>query len=272
MSKAPAMQFYWNDYLRDTRILTPATRGLWVDMLGFMWYAEERGKLQGTYSQYSRLLSCTESEASEAIKELSVTKVADVTHSNGDGNGVVTVVNRRMFREQKSKESTRLRVQRHRNGKNNEGCNGEGNGGITVPSSTSSSSSKRIKNNTASADAYSHDFELFWTDYPKHTGKKAAFTEWKRLINKPPVDAILGALRAQKRNKAELQQAGKFVSEWPDPERWLKKERWTDEIELINPSNGPPVKEKSPWVICPSCHAEVADSSLIDDGCYKCKL
>jgi len=133
VGKNPAFQWYPNDYLRDTRILSLSTRGAWADMLNFMWYAIERGILTGTHEQFARMLSCSIGEIENVINELNVTKVADVTNCNG----IVTVINRRMRNEEKERKSTRLRVQKFRNAK----CNDASNVDITPPSSTSSSSS-----------------------------------------------------------------------------------------------------------------------------------
>lgn len=134
MAKAPAFQWYPNDYLRDTRVLSLSTRGAWADMLNFMWYAEERGVLSGTEEQLSRMLSCSVDEIKNVITELTVTRIANVTNANG----VVTVVNRRMFREDKERKSTRLRVQKFRNVH----CNTPSNADVAQPSSSSSSSNK----------------------------------------------------------------------------------------------------------------------------------
>lgn len=133
MGKAPAFQFYPGDWIQDTRILTPLTRGIWIDMLCFMWRSNERGKVEGTPEQLARMLSCKQEEIEISIKELSVTKIADVTN----GNGCVTVINRRMFREEKTRTSTRCRVQKFRNAGVKRSCNES----VTVPSSSSSSSS-----------------------------------------------------------------------------------------------------------------------------------
>lgn len=135
MGKAPAFQFYPGDWIQDTRILSPATRGIWIDMLCFMWRAEDRGKLSGSECQLTRILSCEKEELNAAIEELSVTKIADVTVSNG----YITVTNRRMYREQKERESGRIRAKRFRD---NASSNADSNGEITPPSSSSSSNKK----------------------------------------------------------------------------------------------------------------------------------
>lgn len=141
MGKAPAFQFYIGDWLKDTRILTPLTRGIWIDMLCFMWHAEERGKIEGNKDQLTRLLSCKIEEIDSAVEELKLTRIADVSVTKSlhvtDCNEIVTVINRRMYREENERKLTRCRVQKFRNGKKNTLCNGD----VTVPSSSSSSSS-----------------------------------------------------------------------------------------------------------------------------------
>ena len=41
----PAMQFYLKDWIADTRVLTLAERGLWIDALAYMWRSPRRGYL-----------------------------------------------------------------------------------------------------------------------------------------------------------------------------------------------------------------------------------
>lgn len=135
MSKAPAFQFYPGDWRRDTQVqmLSMFARGVWFEMLCCMWDAPERGKLVGSYPQIGRLLGCTEQELRDAIVEINVTKTGDVTECND----LVTIINRRMYREESARKSTRLRVQKHRETIKAATSNTD----ITVPSSSSSSSS-----------------------------------------------------------------------------------------------------------------------------------
>jgi hypothetical protein len=87
-----------------------------------MWWSKTRGILSGTIAELSRLAGCTETEWIIFHEENSRLKFADVTLANK----IVTVTNRRMVREQQSRESTRLRVKRFRNAS----CNAK----VTVPS------------------------------------------------------------------------------------------------------------------------------------------
>jgi len=138
VSKAPAFQFYVRDWLSDPqlRMCCFAVRGMWIDFLCFMWEAPERGLLKGTISNLARLIGATESEMILFLQESMKYKFADVTCNGNvtDCNTEVTLCNRRMFRDQKEKENTRLRVRKYREKQN-------GNKKVTPPSSSSSSSS-----------------------------------------------------------------------------------------------------------------------------------
>ena len=69
------------------------------------------GRLSMPKDELLALTPCrTPAELDHALAELSNTKTADVTLRNNN----VTVVNRRMNRESKEREATRLRVSRHR--------------------------------------------------------------------------------------------------------------------------------------------------------------
>lgn len=139
MSKAPAFQFYVKDWLSDPQLkmVSHSSKGIWIDLLCFMWEGNERGFLEGTDEQFLKMLGCNPTEWEQFINEASVTKFADVTKCNS----FVTVKNRRMFRDEKERKNTRLRVERFRS---NAKCNATSNANVTLSSSSSSSSSKNI--------------------------------------------------------------------------------------------------------------------------------
>lgn len=150
MSKQPAFQFYPGDWRRDTQVqmASMSTRGVWIEMLCCMWDAPERGKLVGTIGEISRLLGCDGFELIEALRQIERLKIGNVeglecyknVTCNADAtkcNGVVTVINRRMYREETVRKQTRKRVAKHREEKKKQDCNAD----ITPPSSSSSSSS-----------------------------------------------------------------------------------------------------------------------------------
>jgi hypothetical protein len=135
MGKAPAFQFYTGDWSKDVELhmMSFQSRGIWIEMLICMWDANERGKLIGTREQLCRLIGCNLEEINTAIQELSVTKTADVTVCYD----LVTIINRRMHREENERKLTRSRVKKHREEKEKRICNAK----VTPPSSSSSSSS-----------------------------------------------------------------------------------------------------------------------------------
>lgn len=132
MGKTPSFPLYPSDIIRDTRILSLTARGAWSDFLYFAHSSPERGKLTYSLSGWARLWGCSEAMANECIQEICNAKIGDVTFCNGH----VTLENRRMRREVKVKEQTRLRVKRYRE---TQACNAPETPPYTAPSSSSSS-------------------------------------------------------------------------------------------------------------------------------------
>lgn len=135
MGKLPAFQFYTGDWLKDPALTlcTPAARGVWMDLICAMHESDRSGKLCGTREQLARVARCSTVEFAQALSELQATGAADVT----ERNGAVTVENRRMKREAKSRIQTKKRVFKHRHPQDTK----EGNGDVTPKKHRSSSSS-----------------------------------------------------------------------------------------------------------------------------------
>lgn len=144
MAKAPADQFYYGDWLRDPALQAccASTRGIWINLLSHMWFAEPRGKLTGDHDSLCRLGGCSREEMDTFVDENYVHKFADVTFCNKN----VTVINRRMYREDQKRRKTRRRVEKHREQKKaEEECNGQCNADVTPPSSSPKDSSSISK-------------------------------------------------------------------------------------------------------------------------------
>jgi len=135
--KPPAFQFYVRDWLTDTELSAcpPLVRGVWIDLLANMWVASNRGLLTGTVEQLSRMCRCSQEEMNETIDTIRVLKVARVTLCNGK----VTVVNRRMRRDEVERKSNADRQKRYRHKHNAKG-NVKSNGKITSYSASASAS------------------------------------------------------------------------------------------------------------------------------------
>jgi hypothetical protein len=105
--KMPAFQFYPGDWRRDTQVqmATMETRGVWFEMICCMWDSPDRGKISGDIQQLARMLGCDTNVLSRSLVEIERLKIADVTN----GHKEITIVNRRMSREQKVRDDARLR-------------------------------------------------------------------------------------------------------------------------------------------------------------------
>lgn len=124
MSKAPAFQFYIKDWLSDPelKMASHSTKGIWIDILCFMWESSERGKIKGTIEQIKKLVSATNSDMDLFILEAKMLNFCDITNCTNLGTVTnrtemyqnVTIINRRMHQEYINKQNTRLRVQKYR--------------------------------------------------------------------------------------------------------------------------------------------------------------
>lgn len=146
MGKSPAFQFYVKDWLTDPqlRMATHKSKGIWIDLLAYMWCAPSRGEITGTEDQIVKMIGINNGDFQEFISEVKTLKFADVTFCNKN----VTIRNRRMYREQKERENTRKRVRKYRNKK---ASNAECNGSVT-PLSPTPSPTPNINTSSAGAD------------------------------------------------------------------------------------------------------------------------
>ena len=115
MQKLPWIPFYVNDWLadRDLQRCELSTRGVWIQLLALMWQDGQSGQITGTARELARLCSCDRAEVVAAIHELKRTGTGDI-QEHGEGDPVYVVQNRRMRREWKKREGSRIRKQRQR--------------------------------------------------------------------------------------------------------------------------------------------------------------
>lgn len=116
----PWLKWYAGDWLNDpcVSLLSPATRGIWIDLLSAMHLLKQQGKVSGTSEQIARVARCSVQELVHALDELTTSGAADIqirkTECNGEVTTKFTVINRRMARDHHERESTRKRVQKSR--------------------------------------------------------------------------------------------------------------------------------------------------------------
>lgn len=102
--KLPFLQFFTGDWLKDPSVsmLSPSTRGIWFDLICVMSESDRSGVLTGYRPALARLARCTPDELAGALNELTLCGTAGVSENE---NGIVTVINRRMLRESKTREN-----------------------------------------------------------------------------------------------------------------------------------------------------------------------
>lgn len=108
--RLPWMPFYPADYLLDTRPLTLAERGLWMDLLCVLWREDTRGS--GTYPAdvWAGKCSCSVEQFLTHLQGIKYHAVGLVSIVND----VVSIQSRRMTREQTRREQNKLAQQKHR--------------------------------------------------------------------------------------------------------------------------------------------------------------
>lgn len=221
--KFPWMQFNTGDWLKDPRLsmCLPATRGIWIDAIAAMHECGRSGSLSGSPEQLSRVLRCTESALMAAIDDLQATGAADVTSRNG----IITLNNRRMQREDKERQCNRLRQDRYRKKKDD---NGDNNADITplYDSDSSSPLSEKKKGSGGKEKpppAPSTDlFHSFWIEYPRHENPRKAREAFAKAGIDPDLLESIIAWLAEARKSEQWQDKTKI----PHPTTFLNQRRW----------------------------------------------
>lgn len=113
MTKLPFMQFYPADYLRDTRCLSLAARGAWMDILCTLWNSPKRGKRTLTVEGWAGEIGKASAEVSLVLMELEANQIGKIFHEN---DAKITIMSQRMLRDDKNRKAAaqRKREQRDR--------------------------------------------------------------------------------------------------------------------------------------------------------------
>ena len=128
MGKLPFMKFFPGDFDKDMAAHPLEIRGAWITIINHLWNVEPRGIASHDFVQWGRILGTIKNEAERIILYLRDEKIASC---NVECNGNVTLTSRRIQREEKEREHTRLRVLKHRNTERNENGKFKRNGDVT---------------------------------------------------------------------------------------------------------------------------------------------
>ena len=144
-------------------------------------------------------------------------------------------------------------------GRGEEGNRGRGEQGVKDLSDSDESNDtpkpKRIQ--------YTPEFEDWWRRFPKRTGsKKNAFTQFKSALNRIPLEELNAATD---RLAAFVRAGHKEVQFVKDGERWLKEDRWEEEL-IVPQAPQPQSKNTLAGWGAPSARAQLANDQAVFDS------
>lgn len=102
----------WRAWKTDPRVrrLTPISRLIWFELLGDMWL-DQSAEWTGTPGELAQQIGVSFEQAETFITEMGVTKCSEISF---ECNGAVRIVSRRRRKLENARETTRLRVAKHR--------------------------------------------------------------------------------------------------------------------------------------------------------------
>lgn len=207
MAVLPYMPFYPADWIRDTRCLSVATRGIWFDILCELWHAPQRGTKTMTIEQWARAVGCSILEFDTALKEMKSQSISDISC---DSNGNVTLMSRRMIRDEKEREFNRIRQKNHRDKRLR---NGVSNGEITpyisevISQKSESEKNKKEKKGSAEGEKSARSRRLSDEEFLQSLRTNPAYT----YLN---LDIELGKMDAWLTTRPGRQKTRKFIVNW----------------------------------------------------------
>lgn len=205
MAKQPYLPLFTGDWLKDPALsrCTPATRGVWIDLLCRMHESHRSGQTEGTTTEMARLARCTDREFVRAANELQTTGTADVQRTGKTWR----ICNRRMAAEaDRRKVKATMQKQRRFSAR-----------GSPVPEGEADYIESEIE----------IAFERFWFEFPsgRRKSKKRAREAFEKALEKTTADELIEAAKEYAMSDVGR---GPYVQM---PSTWLNQECWTDDRE-----------------------------------------
>ncbi len=203
-----------------------------MDFLAHMMKARV-GHIRGTREQLTILGRCNIDLLSKALDELRSTETVRVEESNG----VVTLTNRRLKREEMARKTTKERVQKFR-------CNASDTPLVTHPPPSSIWNIDSGSSSTSSSrKGESEGAELVYAEYPRKVARKDAMRAIQKAIVTVGFPDLLAKTRAYA--TAVVGMDSQYI---PHPATWFNRESYNDNPLEWNPkkTNGAADHTK-PW-------------------------
>lgn len=270
MGKNPAFQYYPSDFDRDTAAVSLSARGAWITLMNAMWFTQNRGEITLPIVGYARLLGATVEQTVASLNELIEFDVCDAFSEQGreeritalhvtDSNAKITLVNRRMDREEKARKSTSLRVAKFRKANRN----GESNANVTPPSSVLQSSVKENTHTNARAREPRAEERPRPSYFPEPVDQGPEITLYVRITGIRPPIITYDRIRAILKGKTEAE-VFPFYEEWRALGFKAENLKWLEWVKsgVIPPRPGaragpaPQGQQKPP---CPECKQKDPD-------------
>jgi hypothetical protein len=272
--KAPGFWYYPTDFERDLQMLSLSAQGLWIRMMGWMHYCENRG-----YLELPTGIAMTEDDiaarAGKPKKEItkSIAEMERIGLFSRDERGCI--FNRRMVKDahisrvRKAAVAARLLdAERDEHGRFAGHFDGSKSPQITVLSSSSSSSSSPKGKNTIAAAAFDYEdgFSELWQAYPKRGRSDIEDAKrWYIERVQPDPERIHGLIMAAvahggKWQQSDLWQRG-YVKKLTE---FLRNSKWLEDPEPY--SNRPQGNNRETAIEKSRKSIEEMDFSAIDQA------
>jgi len=220
------IKFFVGDWRRDPKVamLSASGRGVWLEMILTMHDLADY-KIEGTVREIARMCHLDMAEVQSALQELERHGVAEVEWRNDSvtDNAIVTVVSRRLEREEKTRSDARERQKRYREKKKSQENN------TIVPSDSDSDSDSNKDKKVYKPKK--EQLEAIYAAYPRKIGKKAAIDKIRialHNLHEERGDENFAFLLDRTRKFANSP-AGKRGEFTPHPTTWYNQGRYLDD-------------------------------------------
>ena len=230
--KLPYLNLFTGDYIRDTRILSPETRGIWMDLLCLMHDSDRRGYLvrnDQPYSVEELARFCTTSAATVtlALQELINSGVASCIGTQQ------VLISRRMVRDEQKRRKCVVAGKKGGNPALKGGDKGSLKpplvvvvDSINTPPEEEKKEKRKRRPQGGAGGAEPDGWAAFWHAWPNKVSKPEALRAWKKLSPDAELQTVmLAALAVQKTWDRWTKDRGQYI---PHPATWLNGRRWED--------------------------------------------